>query len=259
MRPSSTIRPCSSTSTRSAISTVDKPVGDDQRRAVGQHRLQRVLHHPLAGDVQRRRRLVEDQHGGVGQERPGERHQLALAGRQPTAALGDIGVVAVGQRLDERVRTDGRGRGADLVVGGVGSAEPDVVGDGAVEHEVLLRHHHHMAAQIVLRQVTQVDAVEGHRTRRSGRRTGRSAWRSWSCPRRWCRPGRRSGRPAPCRFRPGSTGATGRRSRTRRRRTTRHRAPVGKRDGIGGIGDRRRRCAAHPPASPAPRTPTGRC
>ena len=55
---------------------------------------------------------------------------------------------------------------AHLVVGGVGPAEPDVVGDGPVEHEVLLGDHHDVAAQLALRQVAQVDAVQRHRPRR---------------------------------------------------------------------------------------------
>ena len=55
-------------------------------------------------------------------------------------------------------------------------------------------------------QRPQVDAVERAPRRRSGRRTGSPAWRSWSCRRRWCRPARRSGRPARSRSRSGSTG-----------------------------------------------------
>ena len=80
-----------------------QPVGDDERGPVGEDRPQRALHQPLRRDVERRRRLVEDQHRRVGQERAGERDQLPLPGRQPTAALADVGVVAVGQRADERV------------------------------------------------------------------------------------------------------------------------------------------------------------
>ena len=64
------------------------------------------------------------------------------------------------------------GRRPHLRVGGVGLAQPDVVGDGAVEDQGLLRHRGDVAAQIALRQVAQVDPVEGDRPR-SGRRTAR--------------------------------------------------------------------------------------
>ena len=105
--PSSTTRPSAMTSTRSAISTVDSRWAMIKRRAVGQHRLQRRLHRPLARHVQRRRGLVEQHHRRVGQHHPGQRHELPLARRQPPAALAHVGVEPVGQRLDERARPHG--------------------------------------------------------------------------------------------------------------------------------------------------------
>ena len=64
------------------------------------------------GHVQRRRRLVEDQHGRVGEERAGERDELPLPGGEPPAAPVDVGVVPLGQCGDEVVRAD-RSRGGD--------------------------------------------------------------------------------------------------------------------------------------------------
>ena len=75
----------------------------------GEHRAQRVLDQSLGRAVQRRGRLVEDQHGRVGQERPRERDELALPGTQPAATVGHVGVVAVRQRADEAVRPDRAG------------------------------------------------------------------------------------------------------------------------------------------------------
>ena len=43
---------------------------------------------------------------------------------------------------------DGERRGSDLCPVGVGPPVGDVVRDGAAEHEVLLRHHHHRPAQV---------------------------------------------------------------------------------------------------------------
>ena len=75
-----------------------QPVRDDHRRPPGQDRRSACCTRRSLGMSQRRRGLVQDQHRRLGQERPGERDQLPLPGRQPAAALADVGVVAVGQR-----------------------------------------------------------------------------------------------------------------------------------------------------------------
>ena len=46
-------------------------------------------------------RLVEDQDRRVADDRARERDELALSGRQRRAALADLRVEALGQRLDE--------------------------------------------------------------------------------------------------------------------------------------------------------------
>ena len=55
--------------------------------------------------------------------------------RSPTSV-----VVAVGQRLDELRRVRQSAARADLVVARVGTADADVLGDGAMEHRRVLRH-----------------------------------------------------------------------------------------------------------------------
>ena len=74
-----------------------EPVRDDERGAAGEQARERLLDHGLAGDVDARGRLVEDQQARVGEQRAGERDQLALADRERRAALGDRCLVAVGQ------------------------------------------------------------------------------------------------------------------------------------------------------------------
>ena len=101
----------------------------------------------LGLDVDARRGLVEDQQPRIDEQRAGEGDQLALADREPAAALPDLFVVAARQLLDEAI-------GADLVRGGLDlgacrrrAAEGDVLVDRAVEQEALLRHHGDLGAQ----------------------------------------------------------------------------------------------------------------
>jgi hypothetical protein len=76
--PSSITSPLASTSTRSAINTVDNRWA--MISAAGEHGCQRGLHGLLGGDVQRRGGFVEYQHRGIGEQRSREGHQLALPG-----------------------------------------------------------------------------------------------------------------------------------------------------------------------------------
>ena len=75
-----------------------RPVGDDDRRAVAHDLGEGVADLVLLGRVDRRGGVVEDQHPGVGEDRPGDGDALALAARQREAPLADLGGVAVGQR-----------------------------------------------------------------------------------------------------------------------------------------------------------------
>jgi hypothetical protein len=58
-----------------------------------------------------------------------------------------LGLVAVLQAQDEVVRVDRLGGADDVLAGGVGPAEGDVLGDGAREQEPLLRDDPELAAQ----------------------------------------------------------------------------------------------------------------
>ena len=87
-------------------------VGDDERGAAVEQAAQRALDPPLGADVDRARRLVEDQDPRVGEQRAAERDELALAEREAEAALAELRVVAVLEPLDELVGAD-RARGGD--------------------------------------------------------------------------------------------------------------------------------------------------
>ena len=58
-------------------------MGDHERGAVGEQRPQRLLDRPLRPDVDRRRRLVEDEDARVGEQGAREGDELALAEREP--------------------------------------------------------------------------------------------------------------------------------------------------------------------------------
>jgi hypothetical protein len=77
-----------------------QPVRDDERRAVARQPLERLAHRRLAERVEVRGRLVEHQHRGILEERARDGHALALASRQPSPALTDHRVEAVGQSVD---------------------------------------------------------------------------------------------------------------------------------------------------------------
>ena len=81
--PSSTIRPSSRTTMRSAAARGLEAVGDEERRAPGRHDAHRPLHARLGGEVEVRGRLVEEQDRRVDEQRPGQAER-AGAGR-PTA------------------------------------------------------------------------------------------------------------------------------------------------------------------------------
>ena len=77
-----------------------------------------------------------------------------------------------GSRVDELGEPDALHRLVDLVVGGVGPGEGDVVAHGAREQERLLRDDAELAAQRVDAHVAQVVAVDERPGPRSGRRSG---------------------------------------------------------------------------------------
>ena len=135
---------------------------DDHRGPPGQDGAQRRLHRRSLGMSSSEVASSSTRTAGAGQERAGERDQLALPGGQPAAPLAHVSVEAAGQRGDELVRADGPGRGLDLGLAGARQAQPDVVRHRPAEHEVLLGDQDDLAAQLPVRQVPQVHAVQQH-------------------------------------------------------------------------------------------------
>ena len=122
-------------------------MGDEDGRAGLEQDVERRLDLRLGLQVEVRGRLVEHEHPGVGQERPGEREQLALAGGQGLAPLLNDRVQAAGQALDELDEPDGADRLVHVVVAGVRAGKRDVVPDRPGEQERLLGHYAELVPQ----------------------------------------------------------------------------------------------------------------
>src|SRR5258705_149661 len=76
---------------------------------------ERMLDLALGADVDRARRLVEDEDARVREQRAGEGDELALAEREAEASLAELGFVAVLEAGDEFVGANGACRRGDLV------------------------------------------------------------------------------------------------------------------------------------------------
>ena len=113
-------------------------VGDDEAGAVGEQAFERFLNELFGAGVHAGGGLVEDEDGGVLEERAGDADALFFADAEFDAAFADAGIVALRQRDDEIVAIGGSGRGEELLVGGVQFAEEDVFAESAVEEEGLL-------------------------------------------------------------------------------------------------------------------------
>ena len=85
-----------------------------------------------------------------------------MAAGEVDAAFAKEGLVAFGQRHDERVGSGDAGGPFDAFLRGVGVAEGNVGRDGVREEEVLLEDHAHLAAEFWQRQGSDIVAVEGH-------------------------------------------------------------------------------------------------
>ena len=81
-----------------------QPVRDDDRRAPCRKPLEGLSDLGLRLRIERTCRLIQQQDGGVSQERARNRKSLPLAAGEPVTANTDYGVVSLRQRLDEVVR-----------------------------------------------------------------------------------------------------------------------------------------------------------
>ena len=136
-----------------------EPVCDDKAGPALAQPRHRELNLHLGAGVDAAGRLVQDQHGSVGQEGTGNRQQLLLPRRNVGGVVVEDGVVAVGKRPDEVVgmrRLSGR---HDLLGARTELAVADVVTDGAGEEPGVLQHHAEHAAHVIAADLARIDAV----------------------------------------------------------------------------------------------------
>ncbi len=146
-------------------------IGEVQRgAAVGYQERRAALHDHAQGGVDPlfhlgvdgARGVVEDEDARVGEDRPGERHPLALTARQGEPSLSDDGVVAPRQLFDELVRLGSPCGGLDLLEGGVRPAVSDVRPHRVGEEEALLEDDADLATQRRERHVADIVPVHSH-------------------------------------------------------------------------------------------------
>ena len=118
-----------------------QPVGHDEAGAALHHLGEGFLDAHFGAGVDRAGGLVQNQHGGQAEHHPRDAQKLLLALADVAAVLGQDGVVAGGQPLDEAVGVSGFGRRHDLLAGGVGAAVGDVLPHGAGPQPGVLQHH----------------------------------------------------------------------------------------------------------------------
>ena len=138
-----------------------QPVRNHQGGAVFGDFLQLRLDRLFGLRIERRRRFVEDQDGRVLQQGAGDGHALLFATRQLQAPLAHHGVVAIWQAFNKIMDRCRFRRRHDGVLAGTGLAVGDVVFDGVVEQDRVLRHDADGGAQRVLRDGPQILAIDG--------------------------------------------------------------------------------------------------
>ena len=136
-------------------------VGDDEHRAPAHEDAQGLLDLVLGLRVRHGGGLVEQEDRRVLEEGAGDGQALLLPAGQ-ARLLAEDRVIAVGQRLDDRIDAGGGRGGADLLVGGIGPGEGDVVADGRPQELGVLEDEGHGAEELALAHVAQVGAADAH-------------------------------------------------------------------------------------------------
>jgi hypothetical protein len=124
-----------------------QPMGDADARAARSELRQRVEDLTFGAHVERAGRLVQDQHLWIAKDCPREREPLTLATTHADAPLAEEGVEAVRQPVNVSIEPGGNGRGAHLRIGGIRSAQGNVVSHAGIEDEGVLEDQAKLSTQ----------------------------------------------------------------------------------------------------------------
>ena len=119
-----------------------------------------LLNQQFGRRVETRGRLVEDQEWRIGENRASDGHPLTLSAGELDAAFADQRIVAVGQPADELVRVRLLGGELDGFGRRVRTPVRDVVGQGAVKQDRILRHDGERSTQRCLLDLANVLTVD---------------------------------------------------------------------------------------------------
>ena len=106
--------------------------------------------------------LVQDEDGGVLEVGARQGDALTLPSGEEPARITQDRVVAMGQTCDALVDAGRPGSRLDLLPGGVGTSQGDVVVDGLVGQGHVLQHDRHAREQPGESRVAHVDAADAH-------------------------------------------------------------------------------------------------
>ena len=138
-------------------------VGDDDQggvlRTVAEDAFGHVV---LELRVHRRGGLVEQHHARARKHQAGDAHELALAARQAAPPLADLDAQALGVAGDQAVQPGEACGVEDLLVGGGGQAQRQILAQRALKQAHVLRQIAHVLADELGCEVCHVDVVEKH-------------------------------------------------------------------------------------------------
>ena len=136
-------------------------VRDHEGGAPGHQGVHALLYQRLRPGVDGGGGLIQNQHLGVQQHRPGNGQELLLALGNIQAVLIDDGIIAVGKAADVTVDVGGLGGGGDLLQGGIRTAIGDILKNGAAEKPGVLENHGVGQTQAFPGKALDVPSVHG--------------------------------------------------------------------------------------------------
>ncbi len=133
---------------------------DHDRGAAFAQELERLLDPPLGADVDSGRRLIQHEHGGIGEIGAHQADELALAMAQLATQRSHMRGVAVGKRRKDIMRADTLCRRDQFGIVRIGACKPQIVEDGAAEQHIVLKNDADVPPQAALGKGPDILSVE---------------------------------------------------------------------------------------------------